>query len=1139
MGTLYLQAAAREQAQRILNSLQGEATLVDSPDTLPPAGNADLVLYLPEAEPEDPARVVEHLRHLATQTNVILILPAGHNGWVRLLPPGVVRDALPEDALSPKLLRDALELHTARLQTGQLGQQRLSAQHLMHLQRDLALRLGRANSLEEALEEVLNTALLIPGIDSGVAYHVREQRRLEPMVYKGVGHTFVEQMPVAAAHFHDLEALLSRREPTYQDSRITQTNPLFFREGIKAQALLPVSLQGVPFVVLALASHILVSIPESLYTMLEAIGGQLAGILQRIRLMEEQQTSVRLLNELLSVSPEGVAIAGPDGRVVLWNASYARVSGIAPPEAQGQFLWDVLVRLFPRRIRSEERRRRLREWVDVLLSQGGALANGGARVVPLERPDGQETVVEVRAFTVDTARGRYLVSLVQEVAEREAQRRNLERHLEELQAITEVNTAILQTLELEPLLENVLAAACRVIPGAEKGSVILRRPETETLELVALHRYEDPRVRQAGQDIRRGYAARAIAEAHPLLIEDVQADPTLEYTGEVPEMLVRSAITAPLIADEQVLGAISLDNLSRPGAFDAHDLRLLSAFAGQAALAIRHARLYERARRQLERLSFVQHISSRLRVARDVGQMLPLLLDETLAILRTDAGAVLMYDPRRQVLEVEVGRGWFKRFYGSQMDASEGISGQVFTTKRGLALEDIHTAPQISPTFKPQVPQGWAGACLPIQNESRSLGVLWVAVPAPRSISTEQFALLTTICELAGNAMQRMRLHTEMRKQLQRLTMLRTIDSTINASMDLRLTFHVMLEQLVGQPRVGAAAVALFDPNAQTLEYTAWYGLTGYRRRNTYLWLHSSPAYKAIVERKAITIEGEFPLPVQFTAQGYTPPAYPMYTAVPLVAKGRVKGVLEVFYQSAFVPEAEWEVFLETLATQAAIAVDNATMLNHLQSANQELRVAYERTLHGWVQALELRDMETREHSRRVTEMTVRLALELGVDARQIEHIRRGALLHDIGKLGVPDSILHKVGPLTEEEWVEMRKHPLYAYEWLADIPYLQPALDIPYCHHEKWDGSGYPRGLKGEEIPLAARIFSVVDVWDALRSDRPYRAAWPPEKVRAYLREQSGKHFDPHVAEAFLCLLKSWEAQGEKLRAEDALPPP
>lgn len=201
---------------------------------------------------------------------------------------------------------------------------------------------------------------------------------------------------------------------------------------------------------------------------------------------------------------------------------------------------------------------------------------------------------------------------------------------------------------------------------------------------------------------------------------------------------------------------------------------------------------------------------------------------------------------------------------------------------------------------------------------------------------------------------------------------------------------------------------------------------------------------------------------------------------------------------------------ISAFANQAAVAIDNASLFDDLQ-------IAYQATLEGWVRALDLRDKETEGHTKRVTALTQRLAQTLGVDDDMMIHITRGALLHDIGKMAIPDGILLKPGSLSAEERVLIQKHPVYAYEMLNPIKFLHPALDIPYCHHEKWDGSGYPRGLKGEDIPFAARIFSIVDVWDALISDRPYRAGLEPAGVRRSIREQSGAHFDPQIVDAFL----------------------
>lgn len=190
------------------------------------------------------------------------------------------------------------------------------------------------------------------------------------------------------------------------------------------------------------------------------------------------------------------------------------------------------------------------------------------------------------------------------------------------------------------------------------------------------------------------------------------------------------------------------------------------------------------------------------------------------------------------------------------------------------------------------------------------------------------------------------------------------------------------------------------------------------------------------------------------------------------------------------------------------------------RQAALELETAYDLTLEGWARALDLRDKETEGHSRRVTDLTVRLAQAFGLPREEIVQIRRGALLHDIGKLGIPDGILLKPGPLTDEEWVVMRTHPTLAYEMLLHITFLHPALDIPYCHHERWDGTGYPRGMRGEEIPLPARIFAIVDVWDAMTNDRPYRRALSMDEALSFIASQSNRHFDPQVVVAFLKMM-------------------
>ncbi len=361
-------------------------------------------------------------------------------------------------------------------------------------------------------------------------------------------------------------------------------------------------------------------------------------------------------------------------------------------------------------------------------------------------------------------------------------------------------------------------------------------------------------------------------------------------------------------------------------------------------------------------------------------------------------------------------------------------------------------------------------------------------------------------------------LDSELQERLERITALHEIDRAITGSLDLGLTLDVILLQVTRRLHVDAASVLLFDPSRNMLVFGASRGFQGKVLRNTALNLGEGLAGRAAVDRSRVVIAGAAELRAAFPPDSKVQgEGFESYVATPLVAKGRLQGVLELFHRSELDPDDDWHDFLTTLATQAAIALDNATLFESLERSNLELRLAYDRTIEGWARALDLRDEETEGHSRRVTDMTVRLAERMGMPSQDLVHVRRGALLHDIGKMGVPDRILLKPAKLDPDEWEVMKKHPTYAVDLLSPIDFLKPALDIPYAHHERWDGGGYPRGLSGERIPLAARIFAVVDVYDALTSDRPYRAAWPSERALEYIREQSGKHFDPRVVDEFL----------------------
>jgi PAS domain S-box-containing protein len=366
------------------------------------------------------------------------------------------------------------------------------------------------------------------------------------------------------------------------------------------------------------------------------------------------------------------------------------------------------------------------------------------------------------------------------------------------------------------------------------------------------------------------------------------------------------------------------------------------------------------------------------------------------------------------------------------------------------------------------------------------------------------------------------RIHAEelVQKQLERLGSLRTIDLAISGSVDLSVTLNIFIDQVISRQHVDAADVLILNENNQLLEFSVGRGFFTGNRMRARLRLGEEYAGRAALTRDVVAIPdlSKEADPAKFSP--YFPKEdFHSYYAVPLISKGQVRGVLEVFHRSPLNPDQDWLEYFQSLGMQAAIAIDDAKLFENLQRSNTELIVGYDATIEGWARALELRDLETSGHTNRVTDMTERLASRMGISRDAMIHVRRGAILHDIGKMAIPESILLKTGALSMEEAEIIHQHPGYAYKLLYPIPFLRQAMEIPLCHHEKWDGSGYPRGLKGEEIPLAARIFSVVDVWEALTSDRPYRVAWPEETALRYISSESGKQFDPAIVVEFLKL--------------------
>jgi PAS domain S-box-containing protein len=570
-------------------------------------------------------------------------------------------------------------------------------------------------------------------------------------------------------------------------------------------------------------------------------------------------------------------------------------------------------------------------------------------------------------------------------------------------------------------------------------------------------------------------------------IHDVLSEPGLPaHLAEAARWGFRAIIAFPLFHDERLFGVLAVYS-AEPNEFEEDEAGLLQELADDLAFGITNIWMRQARTQALKDLSESEERYRTLFESIQEGFALhEIILDEN---GKPHDYRFISINPA------------FQKITG--LKAAQVIGRTVREVMPGIEQEWIDTYGEVA----------IKGITVRFENYSSVLGKHF-EVHAFCPAKGQFGALFMDITERKQHA-------DKIRQQFDRLNALRAIDLAITGSLDPRVTFNVLLTQVIEQLNLDAASILTLDKYSQTLMYTASKGFKTEALHYTNLRIGEGTAGKAALERKMIVVENladnsnGFKVSASFKDENFV-----SYIAIPLITKGSVQGVLEVFNRTKLVPDQDWTNFLEALAGQAAIAIDNAILYDDMTNSNAELLQAYDYTLEGWARALELRDIETKGHSQRVSDKTLRLARELGFNKSDLVDLRRGALLHDIGKMGIPDAILNKPGKLNESEWEVMRRHPSYAYQMLAPIRYLHTALDIPHFHHERWDGTGYPMGLRGEEIPLAARIFSVIDVWDALISDRPYRKAWTEEAALDYIRQGAGRQFDPMVVEAFFKMM-------------------
>ena len=767
------------------------------------------------------------------------------------------------------------------------------------------------------------------------------------------------------------------------------------------------------------------------------------------------------------------------------------------------------------------------------------------------RPDGVMRHVDVLGETERSSDGSItkLSGTAQDITERKQAEQALRQRLLELETIYKI-TNVLHTFQsvdemLPTLLDETLSAL-----NFKDGAIYLTNTMEKGMRLISARGWLKNISFTPGKthdQVRH----TMFATGKPYLVRELSTAENLQSYFQIEAPPGWGGVFIPLHTLQEILGMVFVSN-PLPREFTSGELQILSIIAEMTSIAIHRIRLLEQLARRVEELrqrneelDRLGRASNFLTASSSVGlKDLAETISNTVLVEFKQASCSL-YLIQKDSRELK----WIATA-GSPSEPSN-CEGEL---RGSRSPSGIHHPQKLSPTSRisqailagqimrsPAAPAGGSAEridsemAFPLKIGEEIIGAIQIHQGRPGALSAEDERLMLIFAERAALALERTRLLEQITQHLRRLTVLHTVDLAITTGNDLRVTLAVLLDQVMPELEADGAAIILYHPEERLLRFTASRGMGGGLNSRQQFQLSECLAGQVILNNRMLLVPDlqnyaqelqdsqdhngdETTLRqdiLQIQSQGFN-----AYFGMLLVAEGQVKGVFEVFRRTPFHPDAEWLNFMQTASESAAIAIDNATLFNNLQKSNLDLAQAYDATLEGWSRALDLRDGTTNDHTQRVTEMTLNLARLMGINKADLIHVRRGALLHDIGKMGVPDRILLKPGPLTDEEWQIMRMHPDFAYQLLKPVEYLRPALDIPYCHHEKWDGSGYPRGLKGEQIPLVARIFAVIDVWDALCSDRPYRPAWTPERTRDYILSQSGIHFDPQVVEAFIQMI-------------------
>lgn len=711
------------------------------------------------------------------------------------------------------------------------------------------------------------------------------------------------------------------------------------------------------------------------------------------------------------------------------------------------------------------------------------------------------------------------------VAERLQLLDDVRAHARDIETLHGLGAALRRTTSLGEIYALITERTMALLRG-DHAELLLLEPDGRTFQRASARTAKTVPL-GAASAVGAGIATTAIERAGAFVIPDLTAASAASVGAAPADGIMGPGVAVPLREGERVIGALVAARRrdTALGPFVARDADLATALAELASHAIDRTQLAQQVANELANVRGLYEGAQRMAETLDLQSLAGEAVNRCVEVFGAKFAWIAKFD--------EAGRPQCLAHHPDVTDVGPFIDDWT----QSIAAEAVRAPLAAGQPAVVQNLGGRAGATAPLPAEldlrargtfpligrTRTFGALVLYAGQTTFFTKDRVEFFQAYAHQLAGALENARLYDDANRRLEQLQALHEIDQVITGSLDLNASLSVVLAKTVTQLHADAACVLLFNPHLQVLEYAAGQGFSSDASRHVRLRLGEGLPGQAALERRRVGVSNLDAAPDASQLIGVPHRRLERFKAAyaaPLTAKGQLLGVLHVLYRQSMTPNDEWLEFFDMLAGQTAIAISDARQFRALQRSHDDLMLAYDTTLAGWARALELRDKETAGHTQRVTELALLLASRVGVPESEFIHLRHGALLHDIGKMAISDTILLKPERLNPDERAMMERHPVYARDLLMPIPYLRPVLDIPYCHHEKWDGSGYPRGLTAEQIPLAARIFAVVDVWDALTQDRPYRPAWSDDRAREYIRGELGRHFDPRVGETFLRML-------------------